>query len=58
MVSIHFQVNLICYLLDYLTDYSRGLGGGATAVRWTEYEWNTLNFELNIFFRMFYPDLS
>ena len=27
VVSIHFQVNLIAYLLDYLTDYSRGLGG-------------------------------
>ena len=57
MVSIHFQVNLICYLLAYLTDDRRGLGG-ATAVRWTEYGWNTLDFELNIFFRMFYPDLS
>ena len=32
--------------------------GGANAVRWTKYGWNTLDFELNIFFRMFYPDLS
>ena len=40
VVSIHFQVNVICYLLDYLTDYRRGLGGSnchKMDLIWVEY---------------------
>ena len=40
VVSIHFQVNVICYLLDYLTDYmGEGWGGNCHKMDliWVEY---------------------